>query len=384
VGVETELPWADRRVRLARLLTLVWLATSVWTSVVMPGIGVLRESRPGWIAAGAVGIGAFSVAQAGALYVAVTPWMSRPARRRWLTAFVSAAAASLVLVGPVAAGQWATWAWLGAGIVATAPLLVRPWVAGAVAVACTGAAVAVAAWTGGPLADAAIITAGIGASIAAVNWAPVWLWGLLVEAQLGRDAQGRLAATEERLRFARDVHDLLGHNLTVIALKAELAARLVPMDPGAAQSEAAQIQRLATSALSDVREAVHGYRTVDLASELAAVRQVLSSSGIRCTVQEPPGQLSGAVATQLAAVLREATTNILRHSRASWCTITIASCPDEVRLTVANDGATGQGSDARSYGLRGLADRLDEAGGGLRVERDGTVFTLEATVRTVA
>jgi two-component system sensor histidine kinase DesK len=178
------------------------------------------------------------------------------------------------------------------------------------------------------------------------------------------------------------VHDLLGHNLTVIALKAELAARLVPADPETAQSEAAQIQRLATSALSDVREAVHGYRAVDLTRELSAVQQVLRSSGIRCTVQEPPEQLSGAVATQLAAVLREATTNILRHSRASWCTITIANRPDQVRLTVSNDGATGQGSDPRSYGLRGLADRLDEAGGSVRVERDGTVFTLEATVRT--
>ena len=133
--------------------------------------------------------------------------------------------------------------------------------------------------------------AGSGLGIAAVNGFQVWFWDLLVEARQGQAARARLAAAEERLRFARDVHDLLGHDLTVIALKAELAARLAPVDPARAGREAAEVQRLAASALHRVREAVHGYRAVDLAEQLAAVAEVLRSCGVRCTSLPPPGDL---------------------------------------------------------------------------------------------
>ncbi|MGW4297412.1 sensor histidine kinase, partial [Micromonospora chersina] len=282
--------------------------------------------------------------------------------------------------GPVAAGAWPTWAWLGASLVGMSPLLFRPLPALLAAAAVLGVSAAVTGATGGPLRAALLVTGGVGAGIAAVTWLQVWFWDLLVEARQGQAAGARLAAAEERLRFARDVHDLLGHDLTVIALKAELAERLAPVDAARAGREAAEVRRLAGSALTRVREAVHGYRAVDLAEQLAAVGEVLRSSGVRCTVVPPPGELPAPVAADLAAVVREAGTNVLRHSRADWCRIELTREDGLVTVTVRNDGAGGAGPDGLSGGLRGLADRLAPAGGSVRAYAEDGVFHLVATV----
>ncbi len=345
----------------------------------MPGIGVLEEPRPLRAVLGAVGVAAFTVAAGGAVHAAVTPWVPAVRRRAWVRALVVATAASLVLVAPVAAGRWATWAWVGASVVGVAPLLLRwRWVL-VTALTCTGASALVATVVGGDVRDAVVVTAGIGLSVAAVNWAPAWLWGLLVDADAGRDARARLAAGEERLRFARDVHDLLGHSLTVIALKAELVERLPSGDP-AARAEAQQIRLLATRALDEVRAAVHAYRTVDLDAELDAVRQVLDSAGVRCTVAGDPAVVPSDAAARLAPVLREAATNVLRHSRATWCRVEIEAAAGVVTLAVRNDGADARAADAHSSGLDGVAGRLADAGGRLQVERDGREFVLRARV----
>jgi two-component system sensor histidine kinase DesK len=298
-----------------------------------------------------------------------------------LAAYAASAALSVPLVGPVGADRWATWAWLGSSIVGTVSLLVRRWAAALVTVATLAVAVGVARWTGGSIGDYALITVCVGLTVATMNALPAWLWDLLVQVQAGRAAQARLAASEERLRFARDVHDLLGHDLSVIALKAELAARLAPVDAERAAREAAEVQRLAVSALTDMREAVHGYRAVDLRDQVTSVEEVLRASGVRCTVTHPAQELPSEVASQLAPVLREASTNLLRHSQASWCTIQITRHGSEVRMVVTNDGASGVGPDRHSFGLRGLADRLADAGGVLRTGEEDGVFTLEATVQ---
>jgi signal transduction histidine kinase len=380
VAMDFAVPRADRRLRRARVVALVWLATGVWTSLVMPGIGLLRESSLLWIGLGAAGILAFAAAHSGALYAAMTPWLTEAARRRLLASFVAVAVLSVPLVGPVGADRWATWAWLGASIIGTAPLLGHRWAGVLATVAALAAAASVAWWTGGSVAAYLLIAGSVGAMVAAVNWLQVWFWDLLVQARQGQAAQARLAATEERLRFARDVHDLLGHNLSIIALKAELAARLAPVDAERAGQEAAEVQRLAAAALTDIREAVHGYRAVDLLEQLTATEHVLRSCGVRCTIVPPTGDLPAEVATQLAAVLREASTNVLRHSRASWCRIDIGQDGDQVRMTVTNDGATGTGPDRNSYGLRGLAERLTAADGAIRTRNEDGVFTLEATL----
>ncbi|MFG2164332.1 sensor histidine kinase [Micromonospora chersina] len=371
---------ADRRLRRARQLTLVSLATNVGTTLLLPGVGLAREPDPLRLALGLVGLAAVTAAQAAVLHAAVTPWLAARARRRRHAALAVAALLSLPLVGPVAAGAWPTWAWLGASLVGMSPLLFRPLPALLAAAAVLGVSAAVTEATGGPLRAALLVTGGVGAGIAAVTWLQVWFWDLLVEARQGQAAGARLAAAEERLRFARDVHDLLGHDLTVIALKAELAERLAPVDAGRAGREAAEVRRLAGSALTRVREAVHGYRAVDLAEQLTAVGEVLRSSGVRCTVVPPAGELPAPVAADLAAVAREAGTNVLRHSRADWCRIELTREDGLVTMTVRNDGAVGAGPDGLSGGLRGLADRLAPAGGSVRAYAEDGVFHLVATV----
>ena len=357
--------------RRARVLTLVSLGVAWSTSVVGPGTGVLLETRPGWAVAGLVGVALFGTAHAVVLYRSVTP---DRAQRRWDFRFAVASLLSVPLLAPVAVGRWDTWAWVGAALVGTAPVLVRRrwWVVSPLVVA---VAVVVSPE---PL-RALVITGGVGAGLALMHVLPVWLWDLVVQAQQGREARARLAVIEERLRFARDVHDLLGHRLTVIALKAELASRLAALDGERAGAEADEVRALAASALADLREAVHGYRTVELREQASAIEQVLTSAGVRCTVSVP-AELPAA-ARELAWALREAGTNVLRHSRARWCTIDVVVGGDEVRLTVANDGAAGAPGTGGS-GLGGLAERLAGVGGTVRTGEEDGVFTLVATVRS--
>ncbi|MFI6298266.1 sensor histidine kinase [Nonomuraea sp. NPDC050790] len=363
------------RLRRARIATLATLGMVVMSSVALPGIGVFREPDPVRAALGAVGTLLFAAAQAALLYATVTPDISRNVQHRLAQAFCVAALASVPLVGPLAAspeaGRWESWAWIGASILATAPVLGRRALVLST-VAATLAAGALLAWWHGDI-GYFTITVAVGLCFIAVNGLHLWLWTLLVEADEGRQAQVRLAAAEERLRFARDVHDLLGHDLSVIALKAELAER----DPGRAAQEAADLRRLAAAALSDLRRAVHGYREVDLRAQLAAIEKVLRSSGVRCTATLPAEDLPQEIAALLAPVVREAGTNVLRHSRATWCTIDVT----REGVTVANDGAVERPADPHSSGLRGLADRLAESGGTLRTRLEGGVFTLEATLR---
>ncbi|MET8233820.1 histidine kinase [Micromonospora sp. NPDC005298] len=377
---EVVIPRADRRLHRARQATLLSLATGVWATVLLPAVGLSREPDAGRVALGAVGICAFAVAQTAVLYAAVTPWLAQRWRRRAQLGLGVVAALTVPLVAPVAAGAWPTWAWIGAALVGMVPLLVG--VHGAVAVTAGTLLVSagVAWWTGGSVVRYLVVTGGVGVAVAAVNWLQVWFWGLLVEARQGQAAQAQLAAAEERLRFARDVHDVLGHHLTVIALKAELAARLAPVDAERAGREAAEAQRLAASALTEVRETVHGYRAVDLGEQVAAVAEVLRSCGVRCTVQRSPSEVPQPAASELAAVLREAGTNVLRHSRADWCRIRIDREENVARMTIVNDGAADRGPDGHSHGLRGLTDRIAAAGGELRVRRQDAVFTLEVTV----
>lgn len=375
-----DLAGADPGLRRARLVTLAALGSVVLTSLVFPGIGLLSEPAPEWIVLGAIGILGFVASEVGALYAAITPWLLETRRQRLTVVFLAVSVVSVVLVGPVGDDDWETWAWLGACVAGSAPLLVGLRAAPLVIAAAVAASAGVGWSTGGAAGSYALLTLGIGLMLAVMCALPGWLLGLLVRAQDGRVAQGRLAAAEERLRFARDVHDLLGHNLSVIAVKAELGARLTRVDPERATREAAEVQRLATSALADVREAVHGYRVVDLDEQLRAIEQVLESSGVRCTITGASSALPPEIASELAAVVREATTNVLRHSRAGWCEISIARDTDEVRLTVTNDGVVDQPADRRSYGLRGLAERLGDRGGVLQARAEDGVFTLEAII----
>jgi len=367
-----------RQLRRARTVTLVVLATNGSMALVLPAIGLWHEPRALGVVLGAFGILLFSVAQGFVLHAQVTPWLDPRARRGAVRGFAAASVVSVPLVGPLG-GAWPSWAWLAACIIGVLPVLAGGRTA--LLLSLLTAAVAVLT-TPGSVRDALIISVGVGSGVAAINSLQVWFWELLLQAEQGRAAQARLAAGQERLRFARDVHDLLGHHLSVIALKAELAERLAPVDQQRAAREAGEVRVLAASALTELREVVHGYRQVDLREQLAAIEQVLRSSGVRCTVRVPAGELPEAAGAPLAAVLREACTNLLRHSRATWCTVDIVRAGPRITMTVVNDGADATGPDRHSQGLRGLADRLAESGGVLRTRAADGRFTVEAVVRS--
>jgi two-component system sensor histidine kinase DesK len=228
---------------------------------------------------------------------------------------------------------------------------------------------------------------GTGISLTATTLAIGFLmfsFGRLMRANAAlREAQEQLATAavdEERLRFARDLHDLLGHTLSVIALKAQLARRLMESDPDAARREIADVEAVTRTALTEVRDAVSGYRQPTLATELAGARSALDAAGIACTVEHAEVSLPPSREAVLAWGVREATTNVIRHSGARHCEIRIDVALDEARLAVTDDGSASNGA-GDGTGLRGLAERASDAGGRLDAgPRTGGGFGLELRI----
>jgi len=187
----------------------------------------------------------------------------------------------------------------------------------------------------------------------------------LRELQNAREELAHQAVTEERLRMARDLHDLLGHTLSLITLKSELAGRLLEKDsPGAAQ-EIHEVERVARQALREVREAVAGYRQRTLSGELDGARQILEAAGVVCTIEYEAPSLAPGIDAVLAWVVREGVTNVIRHSRAQHCLIRITYTSEHVRVEVINDGTPREKSftTESGSGLTGLAERVTREGG---------------------
>jgi len=180
------------------------------------------------------------------------------------------------------------------------------------------------------------------------------------ELRLARREIARLAISEERLRFARDLHDLLGHSLSLITLKSELAGQLIPEDPAQAQQEVRDIEAAARTALQEVREAVAGYRQTTLASELQRARELLAAAGILCIIENNAGVLPAASEALLAWVVREGVTNVMRHSRAKQCVISFTRQPDAICMAITDNGrGNGQSAGKPGNGLRGIAERVE-------------------------
>ncbi|PZG06095.1 sensor histidine kinase [Nonomuraea aridisoli] len=191
--------------------------------------------------------------------------------------------------------------------------------------------------------------------------ANLWLWRAAKEAHEGQDALARLAVSEERLRFARDLNDLLGQSLVDVAARTADAERALRTDPEAAAAEMFEVRDLARTSLREVRATVQSYRALDLDEVLASVRAVLEAADVRCTVRAETGTLTPETRTLLATVVREGVTNVLKHSKAERCTITIK---DGV-LEMSNDGVSGPVGEHAQIGLAGLAERVRAAGGTL-------------------
>ncbi|MFJ5093152.1 sensor histidine kinase [Streptomyces sp. NPDC088557] len=232
---------------------------------------------------------------------------------------------------------------------------------------------------------------GLGVVLFFTGWLAVtvrlslWVLGVVFELRAARDVQTRLAVAEERLRFGRDLHDILGRNLSVIALKSELAVQLARRGRPEAVDQMTEVQRIAQESQREVRDVVRGYREADLRVELEGARGVLGAAGIDCAVDAPALDLPDPVRSALGWVVRETTTNVLRHGDARNCAITVREENGTVLLTVVNDGADGPGTGTdlpgRGSGLAGLRERLAAVDGTLEAGRgDGGTFRVTARV----
>ena len=206
-----------------------------------------------------------------------------------------------------------------------------------------------------------------------------------VELRKARATVAQLAANEERLRLARDLHDLLGHSLSLITLKSELAGRMLPDHPDKAAQQVADIEQVSRQALVDVREAVTGYRRPRLSAELAGAQVALTAAGVTADVPDEPNlaDVPEESESALAWALREAVTNVVRHSGAGRCTVEVLKRQtldgQVLELSVEDNGSGGSGKGPGN-GLTGLTERLEKAGGTLEAGRTKHGFRLVARV----
>jgi two-component system, NarL family, sensor histidine kinase DesK len=195
--------------------------------------------------------------------------------------------------------------------------------------------------------------------------------------RLAQEENVALAAVAERERIARDLHDVLGHTLSVIVLKAELAGRLLQRDPQRAAQEIADVERTARTALSEVREAIGGYRSQGLTAEMEQARKTLQSAGVALSCESPIPQLNAAEETVLCLAVREAITNIVRHAQAAHCRMAFTTSDDGFyTLLITDDG--GRAKLQEGNGLRGMRERVQSLGGRLSVTADpGVTLRIE-------
>jgi len=381
--------------RAARIAGIIF--TGVWLLYLIGPVVDLSTSHrsPLYIAAGLTIIVVFSV-----IYLILVP--SWPAPRRYtlpgLAVLALLATAACVIYG----GMGAVSLWIFMSSASGLLVASRPWAVRAV----IGCIVGYLIFS---------VTGHVGMTDFLSNLLPVLLIGfgmiglrrqfqLTAELATAREEVAQLAASEERLRLARDMHDLTGQSLSMITLKSELAARLLGRLPASenrdrVQDEIEQVAAVSRQTLRDIREAISGYRRPTLAVEVITARTALASAGIAARDEPEVTMLSGTfdpgVEAALAWCLREAVTNVVRHSGAKNCWISLARRAGTMTLTVRDDGTglNGQGhgqdqgadkDNARGSGLHGMSERLSAVGGTLQLRPDlRPGFSLIATVPTV-
>jgi two-component system, NarL family, sensor histidine kinase DesK len=267
-----------------------------------------------------------------------------------------------------------SWATLFVYTVAVGAMCLRPPLAFQGVLLCTAVCIAASLVGGSSFGTAisfAISTAGIGMLMLVM----ADLRTRNAELHEARAELARLAVAEERIRFARDLHDLLGHSLSLIALKAELAGRLLPHQGREAAVHVSEIEDVARGALTEVREAVSGYRRMTLDDELEGARVALSAAGIEAEVLRPAVTLDPAVEAVLAWTVREGATNVIRHSHADRCSLKVTAGLGEAGVEVVDDG---RGADPGLAGVNGDSGHGIE---GLRERVQGLHGRIEAGAR---
>lgn len=334
-----------------------WLMGVVWlVFLVFPVLGVIADAPGPWRTGIALGL---IVVFAGCYVHGFRTFGDRPGDSMWRQAgpqlgLLTALMVLTVLVGGLSGLGMATY--LATFGVFALPLPVGVAWSGLVVIATT-------VWVAlaGQLDDfwiMPLIVASVSAGVLVVRT-------LEASQERHRAGQEHVALIAERERVARDVHDVLGHSLTVVVMKSQVAERLVDHDPEAARRELHEIRSLAREALAEVRATVGGLRVARLGEELARARAALADAGIEATVPDDPQVVDPRHRIVLAWVLREAVTNVVRHSGATHCLVEL----DEHRLVVRDDGCglgrAGSAADRHGHGLRGVRERLAEAGGEL-------------------
>ncbi|RJL34407.1 sensor histidine kinase [Bailinhaonella thermotolerans] len=352
-------------------------AGSMVLALSLPLVGTALERRSPLLVLAGAGVGlVLTICYSRVLWAA---FMRRLTWRHYL----DAAAVGLISYGVPAFGGPA-WMAMPMAFISVAPIIVRR---RAYALALTLASVAVTAVVllliDLPTAMALLYGLALLPTIAPMTYGMAWLCRIVDELRQARAELARRAVDEERVRFARDLHDTLGHTLQAIALRAELGERLVADAPDRALRELAEIQRIARTAVHDVREVVRGYRATSLAGELDGLAAVLGAAGISCERPEPPADLPAHVHEPLGWVAREAVTNVLRHSAATWCEVTVHVEDGHVVLEIVNDGGPGATRVVRGNGLTGLAERMKAAGGRLETTSGDGTFRVSAAVPLV-
>ncbi|WP_337004634.1 sensor histidine kinase [Microbacterium sp. LB12] len=339
-------PWA----RFGWLMAVIWLVFLVY-----PVIALVRSEAPlVWVVVGWVALVAFIV-----LYV--TGFMHgmrgggglgrTPSTRQWVT-FAALIACALISV-PAEGGSALSFLPFIMSFASYGLTRVWHWITTIAAVAITALCVFLLPGGLGYLSVLAIV-----GLLGIVNTVTTWLILRSAEAErLGLE----LATSEGREAVARDVHDLIGHSLTVVGLKAQLVRRLMDTDPERAKAELADIEQLTAEAIAGVRSTVAGARATTLVEQLASSRDALRAADIALQVTGEPGALSPVQAITASWILREATTNTLRHSRAR--TVRVQLAPG--RLVFEDDGV-GAGA-AEGNGIRGMRERAAAAGAGFVV-----------------
>ena len=193
--------------------------------------------------------------------------------------------------------------------------------------------------------------------------------------RLANDEIAHLAQLAERERIARDLHDLLGHTLSVIVLKSELASKLAERDIDRARNEIRDVERISRDALAQVRSAVRGYRSHGLQAEIDSAREALQSANVTLEAELEPVTLQPSHEAVLALAIREGVTNIVRHAKALHCTIRLQAKSDALVLTISDNGRGGAAT--MGNGLIGMRERVESIGGTLaRATSDGTTLTI--------
>ncbi len=315
-----------------------------------------------------------------AVYMSVLPparWLSR---RGFAAVLGALALLPAIAIALLAAGAPASFSALFVYVAAAIGMLLPPRLA-AVLIVTAGLGVAVLGIArgddDGAIAATVLTVVAIGAMMAAFGR----VTRVNRELRETREELATLAVAEERLRIARDVHDLLGHSLSVITLKSELAARLLERDPARAADELEEIQAVSRDALAEVREAVRGYRGLALADSITRARTALTAAGIDCELAGAQPALPADVDAVLAWAVREGTTNVIRHSQARHCEIRIRADDEIAALEIDDDGAAAPAPNHGGSGLEGLRERAQRVRGTLEAgARPEGGFRLRVTV----